>query len=365
MKQSRNPFLYLLSLLYGAGVGLRNFLFNQGILKEQSYQIPIICVGNITVGGTGKTPHVELLISILRSRHRIAVISRGYGRKSRGLCEVTLDSTVSEVGDEPKQIKLKYPEVRFIVDGNRRRAIRHLFSLAPQDRPDVILLDDGFQHRYVHPSFSILLVDASRELHEDALLPFGRLREPTTARYRADCIILTKCSADISPIQLRIMQRNLALYPHQQIFFSRIQYLAPRPLRSLCEADERTLSGGVQVLALSGVASPAPFLSYLREQYELVDELIYRDHHLFTSSDLQEIERAWREAQAKTPAMPLYVITTEKDAVRLADSYASLAEDFCSHLFFLPITTEILFKPECFQQMIHKVAVALPRSLQY
>lgn len=364
MKQSRNPLLYLLSLVYGLGVGLRNFLFNQGILKEQAYQIPLICVGNITVGGTGKTPHVELLIAILQEHYRIGVISRGYRRKSRGLREVTLESTVAEVGDEPKQLKMKYPATRVVVDGDRRRAMRYFFSLAPQERPDVVLLDDGFQHRYVKPSFSILLVDASRELHEDALLPFGRLREPATARYRADCIILTKCPETISPIQLRIMQRNLALYPHQQTFFSRIQYLPPRPLAQLLGQGEGALPAGARILALSGIASPAPFLDQLRAEYELAGELTYRDHHLFSPADLLRVEGAWRKAQAQASEAPLYVVCTEKDAVRLVDSFAQLTEDFRSHIFYLPIQTEILFKPEAFRQMIRKVASALPRSLQ-
>ena len=233
MKKRNNPLLYPLSWLYGLGVGLRNFLFDQGVLKQQAYPIPLICVGNITVGGTGKTPHVELLISILREQRRIAVISRGYKRKSRGLKDVTLTSTADEVGDEPKQIKQKYPEVRFVVDGNRRRAMAYLLALPEAERPDVVLLDDGFQHRYVHPSFSILLIDAQRELHDDELLPLGGLREPATARYRADCIILTKCPHNMRPITLRIMQRNLALYPHQRIFFSRIEYQQPRSVRTL------------------------------------------------------------------------------------------------------------------------------------
>lgn len=364
MKQSRNPLLYLLSWLYGLGVGLRNFLFSQGLLKEQSYPIPLLCVGNITVGGTGKTPHVELLIAILRSEHRIAVISRGYRRKSRGLREVTLESTVAEVGDEPKQIKLKYPEVRFVVDGNRRRAMRYLMSLPEEERPEVVLLDDGFQHRYVHPSFSILLVDASRELHEDALLPLGGLREPATARYRADCIILTKCPQDMSPIQLRIMQRNLALYPHQKIFFSRIQYLPTRPLGSLLGEGATSLPEGAAVLALSGIASPRPFLEHLGEKYKLIGQLTYKDHHLFTPSDLRHLEESWRRARAEVSEGALYLLCTEKDAVRLLDSYETLAEDFRSHLYYLPIDTEILFKPEDFSALIRKVALALPRSLQ-
>lgn len=364
MKRSNNPLFHLLSWLYGSGVNLRNFLFNQGILKQQTYPIPLICVGNITVGGTGKTPHVELLISILRSRHRIAVISRGYKRKTRGLQEVSLSSTVSEVGDEPKQIKQKYPEVRFVVDGNRRRAMAYLMSLPPHERPEVVLLDDGFQHRYVHPSFSILLVDAQRELHEDRLLPVGDLREPSIARYRADCIVLTKCPKDMQPITLRIMQRNLALYPHQRIFFSRIDYQKPRAVCTLLGEEGTPLEEGARLLGLSGIASPEPFFAYLREHYELVDTLVYRDHHHFRDRDYEAILSAWRQARASKPSEPLYILCTEKDAVRLTDHFRELPTELQQALYYLPIETQILYRPEEFRQMIEKVAIALPHSLR-
>ena len=324
MKKRNNPLLYPLSWLYGLGVGLRNFLFNQGVLKQQSYPIPLICVGNITVGGTGKTPHVELLISILRDHRRIAVISRGYKRKSRGLREVTLASTADEVGDEPKQIKQKYPEVCFIVDGNRRRAMDYLLALPEVERPEVVLLDDGFQHRYVHPSFSILLIDAQRELHEDELLPLGGLREPATARYRADCIILTKCPHDMRPITLRIMQR----------------------------------------IALSGIASPQLFLAHIEEHYTLLDSLIYPDHHHFRPKDFATLIERWRELSQRYLETSLYIICTEKDAVRLTDSLTELPQELVEHLYYLPIETQILYHPQEFHSMICKAANSLPRSLQ-
>ena len=364
MKKSNNPLLYPLSWLYGLGVGLRNFLFNQGILKQQSYPIPLICVGNITVGGTGKTPHVELLISILRKQYRIAVISRGYKRKSRGLREVTLTSTAEEVGDEPKQIKQKYPEVRFVVDGNRRRAMRYLLALPEGERPEVVLLDDGFQHRYVHPSFTILLIDAQRELHDDELLPLGGLREPATARYRADCIILTKCPHDMQPIKLRIMQRNLNLYAHQEIFFSRIHYQQPRAVRTLLGGEGSSLPKDALVIALSGIASPGLFFSYLAERYELIDQLVYPDHHQFRRKDFTAISERWQELCEQHSGRPVYIVCTEKDAVRFTDSLGELPEELVKQLYFLPIETQILYKPQEFREMICKAAKSLPPSLQ-
>lgn len=364
MQRHDNHLLLPVAWLYGAVVNLRNFLFNQRVLPQQAYPIPLICVGNITVGGTGKTPHVELLIELLSPSHRIAVISRGYRRRTHGLREVTLDSTVDEVGDEPKQMKHKFPEVRFIVDGNRRRAMAHLLALPEGERPEVVLLDDGFQHRYVRPSFSILLVDAQRELHTDRLLPVGDLREPATARYRADCIILTKCPEDMSPIQLRIMQRNLALYPHQRVFFSRISYAEPIALSAMCGGAEEQLPEGARVLAVSGIARPESFHSYLRGHYELVDAISYRDHHQFRPRDIEELRERYNELQQGKPDEPLYILTTEKDAVRLADHYDSLPEELRSALFYLPIRTQILYHPEQFAKMISTAACALPTALQ-
>lgn len=365
MQRQRNPLLQLLSLLYGAGVNFRNFLFNQGLLKQERYPIPLICVGNITVGGTGKTPHIELIIEQLRSRYRLAVISRGYKRSSRGLQIVAPDSTIAQVGDEPKQLGLKYPELLIVVDGNRRRAMRHLLALPESERPEVVLLDDGFQHRYVHPSFSIVLVDASRELHEDSLLPAGRLREPATARYRADCIILTKCPEDMSPIQMRIMQRNLALYPHQQTYFSHIRYQAPESLLSLAARPTQVeaLPEGAQLLALSGIASPEPFHRYLETKYRLVDQLRYPDHHNFRLRDLVLLRERY-QALSATTTEPVYIMMTEKDAVRLVEQLDSLPPELQGRMYYLPISTEILYKAEAFQQMILRAAGALPSALQ-
>jgi len=372
-KRTNNPLLHLLSWLYGCGVGFRNFLFNQGVLKGETYPVPLICVGNITVGGTGKTPHIELIVSLLSPSYRIAIISRGYKRKSHGQRVVTRTSTVSEVGDEPRQLGLKYPHVRIIVDGDRRRAMRHLMSLPEGERPDVVLLDDGFQHRYVHPSFSILLVDAQRELHEDTLLPVGTLREPASARYRADCIVLTKCPSNLQPINLRIMQRNLALYPHQRIFFSRVIYRDPAPLASLerdsehtaHDSQHQTLPSGTSVIALAGIASPKPFYDYLERHYKVVSRITFQDHHNFRTKDLEHIRSVWQREQAIVGAdEPVYIIATEKDAVRLFDLKQRLGDELTARVFYLPIATEILYNPEDFKKMIFQAAKALPSGLR-
>ena len=365
-KRTSNPLLHLLSWLYGLGVDLRNTLFDQGILRQKKYPIPLICVGNITVGGTGKTPHIELLLSLLSPTLRVAVISRGYKRQSHGLQIASPTSTVQQVGDEPRQLALKYPHVQIIVDGNRRRAMKFLLSQPAEHRPEVVLLDDGFQHRYVQPSFSILLVDASRELHEDTLLPMGSLREPASARYRADCIILTKCPIDLQPIDLRIMRRNLALYTHQRIFFSRIVYQEARPLHALRSPGSEILPCGAPIVAVAGIASPTVFFEDLKRYYKVMATISFHDHHNFRSSDLQQIRSIWEREQAIAGiAQPVSIVCTEKDAVRLIDLGAKLDEELAKRIFYLPIKTEILFKPEDFRKMILQAAKTLPSSLQH
>ena len=191
-----NEWLLPLSWLYGIGIRFRNFLFDVGILKSQDYKVPIISVGNITVGGTGKTPHVEYLVKLLKDQFNVAVLSRGYKRKSRGYVLADKDTPMQQIGDEPYQMKQKFPGITVAVDKNRRRGIA---QLTEDDKVDVILLDDAFQHRYVKPGVNILLVDYHRLIIYDKLLPAGRLREPLPGKNRADIVIVTKCPTASSP----------------------------------------------------------------------------------------------------------------------------------------------------------------------
>ena len=189
-----------LSWLYGIGVELRNWMFDNGILKQKEYPVPVICVGNLTVGGTGKTPHIEYIIDLLSSSIKVTVVSRDLKRKSKRMQVVNVNSDVKRVGDEPLQIKLKYPNATVIVDKDRRNAIEYLLAQESELQPDVILLDDGYQHRYVKPSLSVLLVDSNRPIYEDKLLPAGRLREPLKRKDRASIVLVTKCSSTMQPI---------------------------------------------------------------------------------------------------------------------------------------------------------------------
>ena len=213
-----NKWLFPLSWLYGMGVRLRNTMFDIGILKERTFSIPVISVGNITVGGTGKTPHVEYLVEMLSPHCNVAVLSHGYKRKSKGFIKATVDTPMTDIGDEPYQMKQKVPNVTIAVDKDRCHGIDLL--TADDERLDVVLLDDAFQHRYVKPGVNILLVDYHRLVIYDRLLPVGRLREPLSGKDRADIVIVTKCPSDLTPMQYRVITKPLpaALLHYHQLW---------------------------------------------------------------------------------------------------------------------------------------------------
>ena len=219
-----NKWLLPASWLYGAVIKVRNKLFDSGILEERGYPIPIISIGNITVGGTGKTPHTEYLIRLLSKQWHVAVLSRGYKRKSEGFQLATKDTPMSVLGDEPHQIKQKFPNIYVAVDADRRHGIEQLMKETVAPGLDVILMDDAFQHRYVKPGLNILLVDHNRLLCDDALLPAGRLREPESSKERANIVIVTKCPKDMSPMDYRILTKKMDLYRYQQLYFTTLNY---------------------------------------------------------------------------------------------------------------------------------------------
>ena len=249
-----------LSVIYGVVTGVRNFLFHIGVLKSQTFRVPVICVGNITVGGTGKTPHTELIISELKKKFRVACLSRGYKRKTRGFILANEHSTAAEIGDEPMQIKSKYPDILVACDGNRVRGIQKLLALP--EPPEVILLDDAFQHRYVQADKNIVLIDYNRPVHEDCLLPAGRLRESVQALKRADYIIVTKCPKSIQPIEKRILSEHLKIKPYQQLFFTTLEYGKIKPLFPQYESIVPDRSSSI--LCLTGIAQPGPYIDHLK-----------------------------------------------------------------------------------------------------
>lgn len=309
--------LFPFSLLYGGITALRNLLYNKGFLKSSTYDFPVICVGNLSTGGTGKSPMIELLVSFLKDNHKIAVLSRGYKRKTSGYREVSTTNAVEEVGDEPLQFKKKFPEIAVAVCEDRRTGIEKL-----QNKADVILLDDAFQHRKVKASLNILLTSFDELYADDCMLPTGNLREPKFGAKRADVIVVTKCPENISDITIEAIKRKLNPKPQQEIYFSKIGYASEiknakdeKPLLSLKDKE---------FLLVTGIANPKPLIDFLQKERLNFKEKSFTDHHNFNSSEIEELKKH-----------PL-ILTTEKDFMRLG-MLSNTTE-----IYYLPIKTVIL-----------------------
>lgn len=335
--------LYPLSFLYGLGVRLRNKMFDCGILHSKSYSIPIISVGNITVGGTGKTPHTEYLIKLLKKEFNVAVLSRGYKRKSTGFILADSQSSASLIGDEPYQIKKKFPEVTVAVDKDRCHGIETIREQKKLNT-EVILLDDAFQHRYVTPGINILLVDFNRLICDDALLPAGRLREPISGKNRANIVLVTKCPRVMKPMDFRIISKKLDLFPYQQLYFTSFRYGNLVPLVDTENKKRRSLSQiekNEKVILLTGIASPMQLLQDVQKYTTNITPITFEDHHDFTTSDLEMIKRRFEELNGEKKI----IITTEKDAARLS-LFPELDETLKKNIYILPIEVKVLQNQE-------------------
>ena len=335
-----NKWLLPLSWLYGAGVRLRNKLFDMGVLKSRSFDIPVISVGNITVGGAGKTPHVEYLVNLLKDHVKVAVLSRGYKRKTKGFVLADEKSTAREVGDEPCQIKKKFPDIYVAVDENRVEGIEKLTDNAVAKDADVIVLDDAFQHRYVKPGINILLVDYHRLLIYDKLLPAGRLREPKEGKNRADIVIVTKCPQDLKPMEFRVITKAMNLYPYQTLLFSTIDYGNLQPMYCGEEMPLDSIREEDNIMLLTGIASPKQMILDLEPFTSRIHTLAFGDHHQFTQKDIERINQMY----ANLPS-PKIIVTTEKDAARLF-GLEGLNEEVRHHLYVLPIKIKFLLEQE-------------------
>ena len=321
------------SALYGMGVRLRNWLFEENILKSKSYREPVICLGNLTAGGTGKTPHTEYLIKLLQQNWKVGVLSRGYKRKSKGWVLADTVTPSEMIGDEPWQMKHKFPETTVAVCEKRVIGIDHMLQLPTGQRPQVILLDDAYQHRYVKAGISILLTRYNRLICDDRLLPAGRLREPFEERLRASIVIVTKCPTDIQPIDFRIVRNKLDLLPYQHLYFTTLQYIDLRGVFHSRQLPLTALSGAKSILLVTGIATPKLLAQELRRWNQHIDRLAYLDHHNFTDEDIERINR-----QAERHDL---IVTTEKDAARLC-FYQELSEHVKQHLFALRIEVHFL-----------------------
>lgn len=329
--------LYPVSWLYGIGVYLRNKLFDWGYYRSKSFDVPVVCVGNLAVGGTGKTPHTEYLIKLLQQTGaHVAMLSRGYKRKSKGYVLATDETDVKRIGDEPYQIKTKFPDIRVAVDENRCHGIEQLMKLE-NPKVDVVLLDDAFQHRHVKAGLNILLTDFHRLFSDDTLLPAGRLREPEDGKNRAHIVIVTKCPEDIKPIDFNIITKRLKLYPYQQLYFSSFRYGALAPLFGEKRRALASLGKDEQVLLVTGIASPTTLMEKLKAHTPHVDLCQFDDHHDFSHKDLQLIKERFEHLEGEKKL----IVTTEKDATRL-QHHPALAEALKPYLYVLPIEIEFL-----------------------
>lgn len=330
-----NDWLLPFSWIYGSIVRFRNWLFDMGLKKSKSFSIPIISVGNITVGGSGKTPHVEYLIRLLHDKAKIAVLSRGYKRKSHGYVLAEESTTMPEIGDEPFQMHQKFSDIYVAVDAKRARGIENLQNDEATKDVDVVLLDDAFQHRYVKPGINILLVDYHRLIIYDKMLPAGRLREPLSGKNRADIVIITKCPKDLKPMEFRVLTKAMDLYPFQKLYFTSIDYDTPKGVFEEKQIELDKLQD-YHVLLLTGIASPKQMEHDLKPMTKDITNLSFGDHHSFKGKDIDRINDAFESMPE-----PRIIITTEKDAVRLRET-EGLYEKVKSNMYELPIKVSFM-----------------------
>jgi tetraacyldisaccharide 4'-kinase len=329
--------LYPFSVVYGLISSIRNLLYDYKFFKSTEFEIPVISIGNITAGGTGKTPHTEYLVELLRKQFIVTTISRGYKRKTKGYQEVEVSSLASAVGDEPLQIKTKFSDVQVIVDEKRVHAVKKIQLQGVAELPDVILLDDAFQHRSVSAGINILLIDFNRPIDKDRLMPVGRLREAKWQMRRANVIIYTKCPEEISPITRRIIMKDVFLRPYQSLFFTTMVYQPLAPVFSdIAVRTPKLASDKVSVLLITGIANPEQLRKYLCNFTENITDLKFPDHHNFNSSNIRQIEQKFNTINSENKI----IITTEKDSMRLKDM--DLSDSIKSNLFYIPLKIKFL-----------------------
>lgn len=303
------------SWAYGVGVWFHNWLYDSNIKQQTKFEVPVVSVGNLTVGGTGKTPHVEYIIEKLTDRYNIAVLSRGYKRKTKGFILASSQSTPEQIGDEPYQIKRKFGDrIKVAVTKDRKKGIEKIMRMFPET--NLIILDDAFQYRNIHPLVSILLLDYNRPIDGDTLLPLGRLREPQHSTERADMIIVTKCPDFMSPLAFREASKTINTLNFQKLLFSRVENgeLAPVfPDVAPAIPGLETLTDEDSVLLVTGIAHPRSFVKHFKRYPFKVRVMRFPDHHDFSKADLKAIKRYFNKMEGKRKI----IITTEKDSVRM------------------------------------------------
>lgn len=324
--------LYPFTLIYGALVWLRNRLYDVKFFNSVGFSLPVISVGNLSTGGTGKTPHVEYLIMLLQYRYRVATMSRGYKRYSKGFLIADANTNALRIGDEPMQYHMKFPEVVVSVAEERLTGIPALLQRRPDI--DVIVLDDAYQHRSVKPGLNILITDYSKPFYKDHILPFGNLREGRAASGRADIIIVSKCPPALTVSQAADMRSRIAPLARQKVFFTAIEYGA---VYDLFTREPINLKGTNAVL-VCGIARPEPMIAYVEGIVDKTHVLTYADHHYFVTTDLEEIKAAYNNWDVPNKV----IVTTEKDAARLY-LHAETLHGWGYNIAVLPVKVAVLF----------------------
>lgn len=324
--------------LYGVGVWLHNQLYDSSIRKQKEFEVPVISVGNLTVGGTGKTPHVEYIVDQLSDKYNIAVLSRGYKRKTSGFVLASYNSTPEQIGDEPYQIYRKYSNrIKVAVDKNRKRGIEKLLKLFPDI--NLVILDDAYQYRGIKPLVSILLLDYNRPIDQDDLLPLGRLREPQHSTERADMIIITKCPKLMNPIDFRTYSKTVKCLKFQKLFFSSISYKTFLPVferENPFTLNPENLSESDSLLLVTGIAHPRSFVTYFKNFPSKVKVMRFPDHHNYSRNDLKKIQSYYSRLEGKRKV----IVTTEKDAVRLLHN-PYFPHKLKPYIYYLPIKIDM------------------------
>lgn len=332
-------FLLPCSKIYGFITFMRNKLFDWRILPQHEFDVPVVVVGNLAVGGTGKTPHTEYIVDALRQSYHMAVLSRGYKRHTKGFVMATPYSKPSDIGDEAYQVYQKFDrKVTVAVCEDRVHAIRELLRLDPDI--NLIVLDDAFQHRYVKPSVSIVLTEYNRPLYNDCMLPYGRLREPVRGINRADMVVVSKCPEAMKDLDYRLVKSNLGLFPYQELFFSRYAYQDLVPLfpdKSSSVPYLEWMTEADSVLAIAGIGNPRPFIRHLKSYLPKVRVNIFADHHAYSRRDMDLLLKRYQTM----PGNNRIIITTEKDAVRLMES-PYFPPELRSVAYYLPVKVEFV-----------------------
>lgn len=322
------------AILFWIAVAIRNWMYDKNILKSTSFGLPLICVGNLSVGGTGKSPMVEYLVLHLKNRFKVATLSRGYKRKTRGYALATDKTTAIDVGDEPMQFHLKFPDVPVAVGEERLDAIPQLLHDKPNT--EAIILDDAFQHRVVKAGLNILLTDCNNLFTRDFFLPTGDLRDQRKSAKRAQIIVVTKCKPDLSDDEKISIIDEIDPLPNQKVFFTTISYGTPY---HITKHDFKFVDEKTEVLLVTGIANPRPLKSYLEERIETYYMMPYNDHHIFSMLDWKDIKKRFENISAEKKI----ILTTEKDSMRLL----KFRQEMDGMPFYvLPIEHKFLFNQE-------------------